>query len=356
MNDASSSSNLSVLRSLLLSLPPTGAAGFEGLVATCLAEVSGLVLRLARSGSQFGRDASSTPGNFAIAMEAKRYSTDLRLEEIAGKAVLAAQMLDDVVDLWVLGATSEVGDDTVLQLTRILNERGISILVLDWGSDAAPLLGVLLAAARTSTEAWLCEHGLAAQVAAVRDALDQIERHQHYAERKRSIAEAMSRSEVGLDSLRLHAMRWLMERFGDRGKSRVSFGQFVTVCQPGSLIEDRTATRNSLHSAVTLDQTGKTLFAVLGEEGVGKTWIVAQWIAAFKHWPIVLFVSGRRLRKLEIDNPMRGIAAILAEQAGFEDERAIRSWQRRLLRWRTTTGTPDPRFVVVWMASMSIRT
>src|SRR5689334_6361758 len=108
------------LRDVLLSLPPSGAAGFEGLVAAALTELTGLLFRLAKSGSQFGRDASTSSGPFSIAMEAKRYATDLSLEDLAGKAVLAAHALEDDVDLWVLAATTEVAEGTVRGLKEIL--------------------------------------------------------------------------------------------------------------------------------------------------------------------------------------------------------------------------------------------
>ncbi len=101
------------LRQVLLETKASGPDGFEGLVAGALAIETGLVFRLAKSGSQFGRDASSSSSRFAVAMEAKRYETDLRLEDLAGKAFLAGHFLEGDIDLWVLGATSEVGDDVV---------------------------------------------------------------------------------------------------------------------------------------------------------------------------------------------------------------------------------------------------
>jgi hypothetical protein len=53
---------LKYLRRVSLEVKPTGHDGFEGLVADTLAAMTGLVVRLAKSGSQFGRDASSAPG------------------------------------------------------------------------------------------------------------------------------------------------------------------------------------------------------------------------------------------------------------------------------------------------------
>ncbi len=126
------------LRQLLLALPPSGRKGFEGLIATAAAALTGLNFRLAKSGSQFGRDATTAPSPFAIAMEAKRYSDALTLEKLAGKATIAAIDLAGDIDLWVVGATSEVGEGTVRKLQAVLERDGISLLVLDWSTSTLP--------------------------------------------------------------------------------------------------------------------------------------------------------------------------------------------------------------------------
>ena len=76
--------------------PAAGPNGFEGLVAHALAELTGYTFRLARSGAQFGRDAATTKAPFSIAMEAKRYTDSVPLQELVGKATLAAAVLRPV--------------------------------------------------------------------------------------------------------------------------------------------------------------------------------------------------------------------------------------------------------------------
>ena len=90
---------VAALRNILLKIQPTGDNGFEGLLAESLATMSGLTIRLAKSGSQFGRDGSSAPAPFAIAMEAKRYDDYLRLETLAGKVMVGGHVLGDKVDV-----------------------------------------------------------------------------------------------------------------------------------------------------------------------------------------------------------------------------------------------------------------
>jgi hypothetical protein len=134
--------------------PATGPDGFEGLIAQALAMLSGYTIRLARSGSQFGRDAATPIAPFAIAMEAKRYTDSVPLEALVGKASVAAFVLADGIDVWVLAATVEVSEPTQRILEQILDSAGINLLTLDWTDAGIPPLAVLLTAARTDILPW----------------------------------------------------------------------------------------------------------------------------------------------------------------------------------------------------------
>jgi hypothetical protein len=91
-------------------------------------------------------------------MEAKRYSESLRLEDVAGKIWIASHELASNVDLWALCATSEMGDGVLAKLEQMLEERGISLLMLDWMAAPLPRLAVLLAAARAKVAQWCATH------------------------------------------------------------------------------------------------------------------------------------------------------------------------------------------------------
>ena len=147
-------SSLEELRRLLLQLKPTGDEGFEGLLATTLSDFSGLTIRLAKSGPQFGRDGRSPSASFAIAMEAKRCSDKLGLEVLA-KAAVAGHVLSDSVDVWVVGATSAIGDNTLEEITGLLEDRGVTLLALDWAPRPLPPMAVFLAATRHLVIDWL---------------------------------------------------------------------------------------------------------------------------------------------------------------------------------------------------------
>jgi hypothetical protein len=82
-------------------------------------------------------------------MEAKRYKKPLRLEDIAGKIWFASNELAFDVDMWVLCATSEMGEGVLQKLQEMLEKKGITLLRLDWTEAPLPRLAVLLAATQS---------------------------------------------------------------------------------------------------------------------------------------------------------------------------------------------------------------
>lgn len=217
------------LREALLRIKPSGDDGFEGLIAETFAAFSGLTFRLAKSGSQFGRDASSPDAPFAIAIEAKRYDGDLRFEDLAGKATIAAYALAGRIDVWVLGATSEVGDDTLAKLTQVLEQRGITLVALDWAARPLPPLAVLLATEKAVTLAWFRRHYPNIDSGKIGAHLDSIATDSSFESQVKILLNAVSSASVGLDALRGRAGEWLRKRFGDRRMSQLDFGQYITV-------------------------------------------------------------------------------------------------------------------------------
>lgn len=335
--------SLEKLRKILINLQPMGVGGFEGLVATALADITGLVFRLANSGSQFGRDASTENNPFAIAMEAKRYQDDLSLEDLAGKALLAGHYLENKVDLWILGATSKVGDHTVRQLSEILESHGVSLLVLDWTPHPLPPLAVLLASARDQTLRWFKNGGKSN----LPNILHSISNAPSFQSQQDNLRQSLNSAEIGLDALRQHTRKWVDIRFRKREISQKTFGQFITISDPSEPAIPRSRIIQSFANAMGIDPQKHTLIAVLGVEGIGKTWLVAQWWAALPEPPILIFVAGRRCEKLDPSEPLKSLAKLLAQQDEHSDETAIGKWDRRLERWRGQGIEERLRFVVV---------
>ncbi len=339
---------LRALRKHLLSLAPTGVDGFEGLAADALADLSGLVIRLAKSGLQSGRDASSAPGAaFAVALEGKLYRDKLRLEALAGKAVVAGHVMHGAVDVWALGTTSEVGDETAAKLADILEDKGVTLLILDWAGRPLPPLAVLLAAAKAVTLRFFEQHVIGVGRAALAETLDVIAADPAFRQQAEQLNQGVSATRVGLDALRRKSAEWLRARLRDRHLSQQTFGQYVSVAEPAAPAQPRTALARTLAALVVVDPSDVPLVVVLGDEGVGKTWLVAQWWAALPCPPILVMVAGRRADLLQASQPLESLAHLLADQDGVIGEAELAAWRRRLTRWKGQGASDQLRFVIV---------
>lgn len=340
-------SSLVDLRSLLRQLPPSGEAGFEGLIATLIADLTGLQIRLAKSGTQFGRDASSPKGRFAIAIEAKRYDASLRLEDLIGKAVLAGSALGTDTDLWVLGATSEVGDDVVRKISEIIGSHGMSVVFLDWSPRPIPPLAVLLASRPESTAAWFARYAPATDTTRLSEALTGVINAHAFAQQSRILLTSLSASHIGLEALRCKNRMWLRERWTDPLVSRQEFSQIVTPLDPSRVTLTGRASRLGLETLIT-PSFHPTVVAILGEEGLGKTWLVCDWWISTPDPPILIPILGRAVEFLDTRNALDSLARVLALHYN-EDNVDHVGWRRRLQRWseRGPSATDSPWIVVV---------
>lgn len=341
---------LTKLREQLLLLPPSGPDGFEGLVATSLADLTGLTFRLAKSGSQFGRDASTPRGRFAIAMEAKRYADKLRLEDVAGKIWLASNELASDVDAWVLCATGEMGDGVLSKLEQMLEEKGITLLILDWTIAPLPRLAVLLAAARTKVGQWSAAYLDPISSGKIDDALSALEDEEAFAPARDSLRRNASAGFVGLDALAAHNRAWCGKVFSERSESRRAFGQFLTVTDSAHPVISRPALEFELNSALGTAQIASGCVAILGPEGTGKSWLAARCWATAKDKPILIIGGANIAELIDARDPQRTLAKLIAiQQDGDRDENTTR-WYRRLQRWsgrETLPSISQLRFILI---------
>ena len=346
MATGSIDNSLERIRKLLLQLKPTGDDGFEGLLATTLSEFSGLTIRLAKSGSQFGRDGRSPSGPFAIAMEAKRHTNELGLEVLA-KAAVAGHVLGDSVDVWAVGATSAIGDETLEKVTGLLEEHGVTLLALDWAARPLPQMAVLLSATQNTTIDWLTNR-TDYDAAELMTVFDAIASHPSYDAQVVRLRDDVTAAKVGLGALRMRSDEWLSRRLREPLTSQISFGQYLTVAAPHwpavprPVLLDQLAQRTTL----TLASDRPVVVAVLGPEGVGKSWLVAQWWAGLSERPIMVIVAGRRAEQLSPTEPLEGLARLLSDEVPCSSHDSSGGWLRRLRRWKTQNSTGHLRFVI----------
>jgi len=323
------------LREQLLQLPASGPDGFEGLVATALADLTGLTFRLAKSGLQFGRDASTPRGRFAIAMEAKRYSEPLSLENVAGKIWIASHELASDVDLWALCATSEVGDGVLAKLEQMLEEHGISLLMLDWTAAPLPRLAVLLAAAKVKVEQWCTKHFSVQDVSKIANILTTVEADSAFSSARDQLKQDASAEFSGLAALAEANLIWCNQVFSERTASQQAFGQYLTVSDLARPPIPRPSLEMALGSALSSEQKSSECVAILGPEGTGKSWLAARWWVSASDKPILVIGSSQVAELISPRDPLKTLANLIADQGKGDSDELSKRWWRRLNRWQS---------------------
>lgn len=341
---------LTELKEELLQLRPSGRDGFEGLVATALAALTGLTFRLAKSGLQFGRDASTPRARFAVAMEAKRYAEPLRLEDIAGKVWIASNELESDVDLWVLCATSELGDGALSKLEEMLEDRGISLLVLDWTTSSLPRLAALLAIVSMPAGEWFQQHTSPAVASKMNEALTAIAADESLLPVRMQLLKDASAEFVGLAALTETNRSWCNRVFSRRMASRQAFGQYLTVLGTDGNVVARPTLDAMLAKASSSISQKPSCVAVIGPEGSGKSWLVARHWATATDQPILIIGGAKTAHLFDSTEPLRTLARLIAYQSECDPSEGVDRWWRRLRRWRDrrSSSTSDRlRFLIV---------
>jgi len=295
--------------------PAAGPEGFEGLVTQALAILSGYTFRLARSGLQFGRDAATPDAPFAIAMEAKRYTESVPVQELAGKATLAGFSMADAIDVWVLAATIEVGETHEKMLRQILDGGGMSLLTLDWPQTGLPPLAVALAAARHDLVAWSRGKISDPDHAAFLAGLDDLAADVGFGAALDRLRDQLTPALVGLDAFRARNDEWCRKRFGDVDVARREFSQSLAPLAQSITSVERPGVTMHLRQAVNAacgDPSGDSFVLVLGGEGAGKSWAVAQWWLQDAARPILALSIGRIASQLLSDEEPLDMLARLA--------------------------------------------
>lgn len=338
--------HIETVRTVVHDLRASGDMGFEGLIATVLAEITGLQIRLAKSGSQFGRDASSPRDIFTIAIEAKRYNDRLQLDDLLGKAVSASEALGGDTDLWIVAATSEAGDDTVRKVTAAVERTGMSALFLDWSSRPLPPLAVALACMADKTIQWFADFHPSIDREPLRIALGTVRTADAFAASERRLRESLASAEVGFHAFRLKNAAWLRERWSDRLLSQSEFDQVILPLDAENHVLAGRAERGKF-KVTLLDARDCPVTVVLGDEGVGKTWLIADWWLGLENRPILIPVLGRSIEELDTRNPFEALANLVRLHYN-QVECDTASWRRRLSRWASRDSTAAPWIVLVF--------
>ncbi|MCD6326240.1 hypothetical protein J7M28_01605, partial [bacterium] len=338
------------LKSALLSLPATGEKGFEGLIGEALQEITGVPYRLARSGSQFGIDGKAAYETDGICFEGKRYKCRPNRNVVITKVAETATKRVDI-DLWILGATADLGvrlsDDT----RELGATMGLPVLILDWSGAGLPPLAAALAMGGTRVRDFLrCHISDKPKLQDAEKALKAIRRCADFSSHADRIEVECDAASVGLALARKANTTLLSDAFSNRIKAKQRFRQPLAPGDGNNItIRQRRALIDQIQSYITASPD-KTVAIVLGEEGCGKSWAVAQSWLDLEPKPLMLLLTPIDLpdasQRLDVEDLL---ITNLIRQTGETDAspKIRRRWSRRLKQWRSSPATGGSRIIVV---------
>lgn len=338
------------LKEALLALDPSGPEGFEGFLGVILGEITGQSFRLAKSGTQLGRDGDSAFDGGATFFEGKRYKDGLSKNDISVKLFDVANDDVSLVDVWILGATCEVASQTVEAAQKFATKHGFGIAVLDWSNNDLGALLIAAVVAGSKSKAFITQ-GLtggpgAGLIASAVVAIDYFAKHADLPSRVSSLKKALA-EDVGLGHAKTLNQAWLSRLFTNKLEARAEFGQPLSPFDPSGPMAldrpERTALTNAFSGAPESE-----IYAIVGEEGVGKSWLAVQSWNLSNPKSLLVLCPADDLTGDDAENLDDFLIRKLLSQTGASiTTSAMTRWKRRFNAWRANTPASSVRLTLI---------
>jgi hypothetical protein len=336
------------VKKILLTTKPAGEGGFEGLMAVVLAEICGVPFRLASSGSQFGIDGKVAYKDENISFEAKRYDGSIQRTALLSK-IAEISINGQVTDIWIVGATTAVSTQLADDIEKFSEMHGIATLILDWSGTNLPPLLVCMAMCEIKVGDFFRSIGANKPLVSLLElSLSAISKTAEFDSHAKKIRSSLSIPNLGM-SLALRAnSTWLSAIFSNKSKARNKLGQPLSPYDENGIDAlERSSLTKSIET-VLLDKNSENLIVVKGNEGCGKSWIVAQCWWSILEKPLMVILKPEEFSDLTYNNIFEEIfLSNLIEQTGdVRTDASFKRWQRRLKNWRVSPQG-GLRFIVV---------
>lgn len=319
---------------------PAGYDGFEGLIAKLLERLTGQSFHLSLSGRQEGRDMASN----SLMAECKRYddSTNLKSDELLVK--FAAAILNRLKpDSWMVVTTKRLGEQHHNQLRQFSQENGVAYQSIDAQREEQSFLAALCAYAPEITVSHLQKY--------FRDQneedefalyLQSLKENADVADKAEKLKQELSEQNIGYDHWRDTQNAWLCNRLRNKDESRAAFSQNIAMRAEGEFFIHRKAAQEALDNWFASWPEQRNFFVMLGEEGDGKTWAVADWLFSklSAGFPIIFLPSGMAdCNDLDMILPEIITKQLRDPYEGY--------WKKRLQRWLERPAGDTPLFLLV---------
>lgn len=333
---------------LLLTLPPTGWEGFEGLMAAVLADLAGEPIYLAKAGWQAGLDGRSNPSAASIAFEAKRYGAGRSIDDrsLLGELEELGHDAQFRPEIWLVAASVPITAQTRTKIVRSARAKGIHVPIVDWSPPEMPALVAFLASAKESVVAWLDRHhpGHSAR-AILRDILDGVAGQPSFSRQRKQLIQEVLPPYASFVLAKKAVGQAYSNGFKDRNEARRLFRQKLTPDAIGVVNLRRVEMLKQIKDAADIASQRQGIVVLLGDEGVGKTWAAVQaWRESFSDSLCALFSAGH-IESFQNASPVYGIAHIIRSATASYDINNG-SWEVRVSHWKSTPR-PDRRLYVI---------
>lgn len=301
---------------------------------------------------QRGRDGDSAFDGGATYFEGKRYAKSPSAAEIAAKLLSLASDDAGQVDLWILGATCEVAALTMKDAATFTTVHGIGIAKLDWSNnDLGSLLVAIASYPQTSKDFIQDRLGKTKHAALVPSALaaiDHFAAHTDLSIRRASLQRALSTEDAGLGHAKSLNRAWMLRHFSTRALAKAEFGQFLSPLDTTRMTAAPRPQQAALLSAFE-GKPNAAIYVVLGDEGVGKSWLSANtWLQATQPSLVIVCPADELLSAKATVDFERFLIDKLIHQTGWNSsDRAILRWQRRFRGWRANPAPENVRLTLV---------
>lgn len=143
-------------------------------------------------------------------------------------------------------------------------------------------------------------------------------------------------------------IEWLTTGFSNKIRARNQFGQPLS---PNDSASIKTLNRTNLINELRPYLTGpmdKNVVFVLGNEGCGKTWIVAQCWLALSHKPLMIILTPETFKESLAQNDINEllISKLIEQTADKPSEVKRKFWNVCLERWQRNPNVKFPQMIV----------
>ena len=233
------------------------------------------------------------------------------------------------VDLWLLAATRPVDASDQRRLHEHGLKLGMGVAVVDCPADLTRLadLAVVCASSRRACNTFFLPSD------ALADALERIRHALGFGANRSRIVERLTRADTGYASARIASERWMQEAQTSlpNAKSRLGGHHDLLASEYGVI--PRAGINAQLDDWYSSDSG---IAALLGDEGMGKTWAALDWYAGLESSaagaPVTVFVPATSVGGKDIK---ARIAKALKDQTQLAN---VEFWEKRLALWERAGG------------------